>query len=366
MATLFPIPLRVRHVEGTSGNDYLPGSSFADEILAGWGNDTLDGAGGSDSLFGEAGNDVLLGGNGADLNNGGAGIDTVDYATSGARVQVSLGSNTGQGGQAEGDTFVSIENVRGSHFGDFLAGTEDNNVLTGLSGNDYLFGGHGHDTQYGDAGNDTLGGGTGNDLLSGGDNDDQLEGGEGADTLSGGAGIDSANYIFSIGSVTIDLAAGTADGGHAAGDKLSGIENIFTGGYADLLIGSSAGNEFVAGGGADTLNGAGGADTLHGNTENDVLTGGTEADSFHFGAPHSGIHGYQPGDDVITDFALGEDRLVFTEGDVCPLITIDDLSFSEVNGNTVIGYDTGPGSITLVGVLLDDFLQHTATDLVFA
>jgi hypothetical protein len=55
--------------------------------------------------------------------------------------------------------------------------------------------------------------------------------------------------------------------------------------------------------GRDTLRGTSSADVITGSRGNDTLTGGTGADRF----------GFQSGDgqDVITDFKLGEDRLVF-------------------------------------------------------
>jgi beta-glucanase (GH16 family) len=55
--------------------------------------------------------------------------------------------------------------------------------------------------------------------------------------------------------------------------------------------------------GRDTLRGTSGSDVITGGRGNDTLTGGTGADCFGFRAGD--------GQDVITDFKLGEDRLVF-------------------------------------------------------
>ena len=130
----------------------------------------LAGGDGADELRGNGGNDALEGGAGADRLDGGAGVDTASYLGSGAGVEVSLRDGKAEGGHAQGDVIVSIENVTGSGHGD---------VLVGDIGFNRLVGGDGDDVLRGDAGNDVLEGGAGDDLL---------EGGAGADRLNGGPG----------------------------------------------------------------------------------------------------------------------------------------------------------------------------------
>ncbi|WP_010448104.1 calcium-binding protein, partial [Pseudomonas asplenii] len=77
----------------------------------------------SDNIItGGAGNDVLYGGGGADQFIGGAGVDTASYGDSGSAVLINTktGVNTGI---AEGDTYVGIEMIQGSGYGDtFVSG----------------------------------------------------------------------------------------------------------------------------------------------------------------------------------------------------------------------------------------------------
>ena len=73
----------------------------------------------------------------------------------------------------------------------------------------------------------------------GGADSDYLEGGFGADVIDGGDGFDIAGYELSDAGVTIDLATGTAQGGHAEGDTLTGIELIVGSSYADRLTGDA-------------------------------------------------------------------------------------------------------------------------------
>ncbi|MCY4078204.1 MAG: M10 family metallopeptidase C-terminal domain-containing protein [Acidobacteriota bacterium] len=85
--------------------------------------------------------------------------------------------------------------------------------------------GIGDDTVGNDA-NNLLRGNRGDDALTGGAGDDVLEGGPGSDRLEGGEGTDTAYYVWSNEGVHVDLDAGTAAGGDAQGDSMSGIERL--------------------------------------------------------------------------------------------------------------------------------------------
>ena len=148
-------------INGTNFNDTLFGTAYADEIHGGNGADVLFGYAGDDFLFGDAGNDTLIGGAGADVLNGGEGFDTASYASAASSVYVNLATNTGAYGDAQGDTFSSIEKVVGSNYTDLLVAHDGGVVFDGGAGHDYLTGGAGLDNLIGGAGNDTLEGGAG-------------------------------------------------------------------------------------------------------------------------------------------------------------------------------------------------------------
>jgi len=147
---------QVENLIGSNHADKLFGSSVANAIWGGAGNDIIDGHGGDDALYGGEGADnlkggdgadVLVGGAGADALNGGAGLDTADYSASVAGVVVNLNSGAGAGGDAEGDTFNSIENLIGSASSDTLYGRNSvGNRIDGGAGADILWGGSGNDT----------------------------------------------------------------------------------------------------------------------------------------------------------------------------------------------------------------------------
>jgi Ca2+-binding RTX toxin-like protein len=108
--------------------------------------------------------------------NGGIGSDTASYWDAPAGIIASLTAGVGAGGDAEGDTYFSIENLTGSQFADALVGNDGSNTLGGLFGDDFL---DGRD---------------GSDMLRAGWGNDTLKGGGGADWLDGGQEIDTASY----------------------------------------------------------------------------------------------------------------------------------------------------------------------------
>jgi Ca2+-binding RTX toxin-like protein len=331
--------------QATAFNDTLNGLGGDDIIHGGGGIDLIDGGIGDDKLVGGTGDDVLTGGAGGDRFEGGSGIDTVSYAGATVAVVLNLLSGVGSGGanDSSGDSFVDMENVIGGLGGDTIIGNNiAANVLNGAEGDDEL---------DGLAGNDTLIGGAG---------DDHLAGGSGADQIDGGAGIDLVDYAGSA-AVTIDLSAGTASGGDAAGDVLSGIENVYGAFLVNDILTGSAGNNLLDGrGGDDVLNGLGGVDILRGSDDDDILNGGDGNDVLYgeSGADQldggSGIdtasYDFRP-EAVIVDLAAGIGSGGEAAGDT--LVGIENVSGSQ-GGDTLAG---DAGANMLQGWNGDDVLR---------
>ncbi|MDB5406516.1 MAG: Hemolysin-type calcium-binding protein [Rhodospirillales bacterium] len=212
----------------TFGNVTGPANPPTGQVVTGGpGNDTLHGTAGNDTLLGLDGNDVLVGSPGADTLDGGPGLDIVDYSASPASVTVDLGAGTASGGDAQGDTLIGIDDVRGSAFADVITGDGGANLLEGGGGDDTLHGGGGDDILIaGERGNgeitDPGSHFTGGELFPvnmGGHV--LLDGGTGNDTLIGGA--NTTFYIHNGNGDDIILnyvAGGTVDiDGYAIGDK---------------------------------------------------------------------------------------------------------------------------------------------------
>ena len=158
-------------LSGDDGNDTLDGGNGNDGLSGGLGNDVLRGGAGNDALAGNEGDDFLVGGTGADLFDGGlGGYDIVSYEASATAVTVDLAALVAGTGEATGDTFLDIEEVRGTNFSDQIFGDAFGNVLIGGGGVNIT------------------------DVLDGRDGDDFLIGGTGNDQLTGGLGLDTAVF----------------------------------------------------------------------------------------------------------------------------------------------------------------------------
>ncbi len=354
----------IENVTGGSANDYIVGDVFSNVLKGGAGDDQLRGGGSADTLEGGAGADILDGGNGS---------DTASYADSTAGVNVRLyGGGIAANNDAAGDVLSNIENLAGSSANDYLAGDGQDNVLTGNAGNDQLRGGTGDDTLIGGAGADILDGGSGsdtasyasattgvnvrlygggiasngdaagdvlsnlenltggsandylagdgldnvltgndgNDQLRGGTGDDILVGGSGADVLVGGSGTDTASYATDTAGVDVRLFDLSASGGEAAGDTISGIENVIGGAGNDYLVGDIFANALTGGDGNDQLRGGTGDDELRGEAADDVLFGHSGFDRIFGGDGDDLIEGGSSGDAM--DGGAGTDTLNYS------------------------------------------------------
>jgi Ca2+-binding RTX toxin-like protein len=251
----------IEGVIGSSGNDILIGNSGENELLGGRGNDIMEGGADGDFLLGEEG------------------FDTVEYRSSNAGVRIVLGvqsngsDSVAEGGHAEDDRIILVENVTGSRFADDLTGNSSVNTLSGGDGNDELAGIDGNDRLVGGAGNDTLLGGNDNDVLLGGEGNDRIDGGDGDDTVSYEGEGGAVSLILGNGGSLSNVSVQTFANGSitVATDVLSRIENVIGSAQGDSLQGNS-GRNIINGGngddrliltsGGDTLDGDGGIDTL--------------------------------------------------------------------------------------------------------
>ena len=140
------------------GNDTYDGRGGTIDgiIFGGDGNDKLFSGSGDNEIHGDGGNDQLMGGAGRDILDGGSGTDRAMYTSATAGVTVHLSKPGLNTGDANGDTYTSIERVTGSDFDDKLTGNNSANDLVGGEGDDVINGGLGNDTLSGGDGNDTF------------------------------------------------------------------------------------------------------------------------------------------------------------------------------------------------------------------
>lgn len=320
--------ISIEHVSGSEHDDDLTGDPFnANQIHGLGGADTLTGMGGHDFMLGGAGDDHLFGGTGRDVMRGNAGADTIDggseddwiqYNDAPGRVELNLGAGSGTVGDAAGDVYISVENIRGSVYDDVIVGSAGRNQIIGDSGNDTITTAGGNDVVWGDAGDD---------VLIGSSAGETFYGGTGADFIDGAGGNDWSRYVDATSGVAVSLLTGTGTLGEAAGDTLIDIEYLWGSEFDDVLEGSHVVNQ---------IRGGAGADRIIGHNANDILEGFGGIDTFAFNI--------DDGIDRINNFEIGTDRIEITA-----VGGFGDLSISTFNGDAAIAYDQGD-VIVLTGV----------------
>jgi Ca2+-binding RTX toxin-like protein len=316
------------NLEGSQFNDFLSGNSL---------DNTIYGLAGNDTIGGGDGYDTLVGGAGADKFDGGTGADWVDYSVSDADndffpttgVTVDL-TGIGQGGDAQGDTFVTaanannnqvskVENIKGSDFADRLLGDAGDNIIAPGLGIDVV-----------DGREDVPTGGGGGFVIPRDDRDILVvdygirDIGTGINALgntpdpntppgvvtrwdNNGNILDQVTYqniesLWLTGTIKADKVGGTA--GNDVIDVQDGNDLVY--GYSgdDRLYGGDDNNTLYGGAGSDFLTANGGKDFFDGGTGSDSIYAEAGDDLLYGGSSSGGGEFVTPGGD---DYLFGGD-----------------------------------------------------------
>ncbi|MEA2959250.1 MAG: hypothetical protein QOJ58_4998, partial [Alphaproteobacteria bacterium] len=222
----------------------ITGSSTANVITAGSGNDTIDGAGGADAINAGGGNDTVTYHGTETTIDGGAGSDTLVLSASGGVTAVNFAVGAGAD-QTAGDTVIvaNFENLDASVLTTAL-------TVTGSSAANAITTGSGNDTVDGGGGADVISAGGGNDTVSYYNSEVSIDGGTGNNTL-----LLRAAAIVNLGS----LDQTTGDAASVANFQNVDASTLST---AVSITGSSGANTITGGSGNDTIDGTGGADFI--------------------------------------------------------------------------------------------------------
>lgn len=237
---------------GSLGADVLSGGGGNDLIDGQDGNDRISGGDGNDILFGGAGKDYLSGGAGDDILDGGPGFDRAVYTDATGGVTINLAAGTASGAGVGTDTLVNIEAAIGSDYAD----TFD---ATGFTGDAQIPGSPvGYNEFEGRGGDDTI--------IS--------------NSNSQGAELTRVSYVSATGAVTVDLAAGYAQGDASVGhDTLvgSGFNGVWGSAHDDTILGSNnpmfTAEVYSGFAGNDYIDGRGGYDRVDYNVDPNTTTG---------------------------------------------------------------------------------------------
>lgn len=324
----FPVPISI--IDGTDIGEALRPATTTNYLFGFGGNDTLYGttSGGQQSaavLVGGAGSDYFtfetltaggtLSGRVLDFSN--TDSDRLDLSATGLAFSDLTITHNGNNSSAtvqgsgvnlvfsglENDILLTSNNVITSSTGggtgstgstgtgnnDTFQGTDAEDVYSGLGGADLIFGNAGRDTLNGNQGNDTVHGGLGTDDVQGGKGNDYVNGNIGNDNVNGNIGDDTVE-----GGQNDDVVRGGQGNDNVNGNL--GNDTV----YGDL------GDDIVRGGADnDSVSAGDGNDVIYGDKGNDTLVGGEGVDTFYFLT-------IDHGNDVITDFVSGVDKLAFS------------------------------------------------------
>ncbi len=295
--------ISIENLTGSDFDDTLVGSSVANVLRGGLGQDYLIGLAGNDLLFGGSGSPNQL--------QGGTGDDDYYVDANDTLVEFS--------GEGHDQVFTTRARLA------LAANLEDLTYLGAVAF-----------TGVGNAGDNAITGGVGDDVLSGGAGDDALNGGDGMDTV---------DYGLASSGVSAFLDGADSEDGDGGTDTLTGIENLRGSDFADLLYGTAGDN---------ILNGGLGDDLLIGRGGNDILRGGDGFDLVDYSDASTGVV-------VKLNIGVASDG----EGGTDTLISVEDLNGSLLNdvliGNTGDNFLFGlAGSDVLIGLAGDDILYGGA------
>lgn len=312
----------IERVYGSNFDDVLTGDEngnhlygqYGDDNLYGMnGNDLLDGGAGNDAIYGGAGNDTLMGKSGADVLHGGDGNDTASYHKHNTSIYIDLARGISTGGDAEGDVFYSIENLRGGYANDTLIGDTRANTLRGDRGDDVVVGGKGDDTLYGNDGADTF-------IFYADDGYDTIvDFSEGEDqiwlfleTMSYTLSTEGADVLLDYSGAQLRIQNASESGVQAAIDLSNRYDgtsenDVIDGSTAPELLSGHDGNDTISSnGGNDILFGGGGSDKIYGDTGDSLIFAGSGRDYIYLGIGAETVDGGSDGRDAL-NFSSSEE-----------------------------------------------------------
>ncbi|KZK90043.1 Bifunctional hemolysin/adenylate cyclase precursor [Pseudovibrio sp. Ad46] len=361
------------YIEGKDGSDTLHGEDGDDTI---YGDDSKYKLSGNDTIYGDKGNDTLYGGKGDDHLLGGEDNDTYVFKLGFGKDVITETSGTDTIRFEDGITLSNLKGViDGNDLKIYLIDPanpdqpldEIADVITiknwsadnpqieqfefsdGTMLSQFPIEEDGVLRYYGTSGDDTF---------TGTDSNEEIYGSAGADNVDGGGGRNAIRYTLSEEGVSVNLATNVNTGGHAEGDQLTNISQVFGSHFDDVIVGDDGNNGLFGFSGNDHLEGGGGDDWLNAyGSGSDYLDGGTGNDTVRYRWSTSA---------VTVDLTDQSNNTGDAAGDV--YVSIENIMGSDkhadhltgdANANKIYGYG---GNDTIIGGAGDDTFDAGAGD----
>ncbi len=232
----------------------ITGSSAANTMTGGSGDDTIDGAGGADVINAGAGNDTVTDRGSETSIDGGTSTDTLILTAGSSVTAVNFAVSSGLDQTAGDSTAVAnFESLDASALTTAIS-------VTGLSLANTIKTGSGNDSIDGGGGADVITAGAGNDSVSYYGSETSVDGGAGTNTL----------VLRAAGTINL----GNADQTSGDSTTVANFQNVDASALSSAasITGSSSANAITGGSGNDTIDGAGGADVVAAGGGNDTVT----------------------------------------------------------------------------------------------
>ena len=239
---------------------------------------TIIGSSSANTITSGSGNDIIQGNAGADTIDAGAGNDTVDYWGTEVSIDGGTGNNTLIVRSVSGLSSVNLAAAAGTDItgGDSVSVKNFQNLdssavgnaltVTGSSAANSITTGGGVDTIDGGGGADVISSGGGNDVVTYRGTEVSIDAGAGTDmlVLAASGGITAVNFSVSAGSdQTVGDTVAVSNFEYLNASSLtSGI----------TFTGSTGRNDVTMGSGDDVIDGNGGADNISAGAGNDTVT----------------------------------------------------------------------------------------------
>ena len=265
------------------------------------------------------------------------------------------------------DTITSIENVKGTHYDDYIYGDNKDNELNGLDGNDNIYGKAGNDKLIFGYGYSNLYGGKGNDKFTFIDSsmNYQTTTITGVANIYGGEDYDILDLKFYPLPIQVNLTNNSISYNTSQSYILESIEKVITTNLNDIIYDSQNNDDIDSGKGNDMIYLTNGEDFVNAGAGNDIIFLLGSGEKRIYSGDGKDIYIVMPNfishnSTIILDFKPHSDKIDLTNFN--DIHSYSDLSLEEVtkdNLNFTILTISENIALALYNIRADEIYEHS-------